>query len=233
MHRKVKKVLIYILVLLIFSYVNIICQSLMGYSGFIRTPTAKNIEDKNLSIGAYYIDKSIAVMGETNNLRNIVALNFLPFLEVDLVLNNLINSKSPEQAIGDRQTSFKIVLQRNDFLPNLGLGFYDLIGALDKGGIHSDFYYVVLTKDFEVNKLNFSTNVGFAKYVYHENNSGLNGIFYGLSTTLFNSIELMGEYDSRYYNIGTRLILFNHFSFLLSLIDMKHFSGGAGFSFQL
>ncbi len=207
----------------------------MGYTGLVRTPTAKNIEDKNLSIGAYYIDKSTSVLeqGKTNNLRNIISLGFLPFLEVDLVLNNLINSNSPEQAIGDRQTSFKIILQSKNFLPDLGIGFYDLIGALDKGGIHSDFYYVVLTKDFEINKLNFSTNVGYAGYVYNENNSGLNGFFYGLSVTLLNSIELMGEYDSRYYNIGTRLILFNHLSFLFSLTDMKHFSGGAGFSFQL
>lgn len=89
----------------------------MGYNGLVRIPTATNIEDKNLNIGAYYINKSISVLeqGKTNNLRNILALNFLPFLEVDLVLNNLINSNSPEQAIGDRQTSLKIVLQRNDF----------------------------------------------------------------------------------------------------------------------
>ena len=233
MHNKINKYLICICVLVIFSNRDIISQSLMGYAGLVRIPTATNIKDKKLSIGAYFIDKSIAVIGETNNLRNIIALNFLPFLEVDVVLNNLINSNSPEQAIGDRQTSFKIVLQENNYLPNVGLGFYDLIGALDKGGIHSDFYYFVLTKDFEINKLIFSTNVGYAGYVYHKNNSGLNGIFYGLSATLFNSIELMGEYDSRYYNIGTRLILFNHLSFLFSLIDMKHFSGGASFSFQL
>lgn len=85
----------------------------------------------------------------------------------------------------------------------------------------------------ELYRLNLSANVGYAGYVYQENNSGLNGLFYGLSITLINSIELMGEYDSRYYNIGTRITLFNHLSFLFSLIDMKHFSDSASFSFQL
>lgn len=207
----------------------------MGYAGLVRIPTAEKLDDKKISLSTFFIYKDYSVLetGQTNTLRNSISINYLPFFEVDLVLNNLINSNSPEQAIGDRQTNFKIVLQGNNNLPNVGLGFYDLIGSLDKGGIHSDFYYVVLTKNFEIYKLNINTNVGYAGYVYHENNSGLNGIFYGLSTIFFNSIEIMGEYDSRYYNIGTSIILFNHLSFLFSLIDMKHFSGGASFSFQL
>jgi len=224
------------IICLYFFYCNPIeSQTLMGYHGLIRIPTSAKINDGKLSIGTFFINKEIAVLEKniTNNVRNTISLNYLPFLEIDLILNNLINSDSPEQAIGDRQTNFKLTLPQIIDLPRIGIGFYDMIGSLENSGVHSDYIYLVATKEFYMNDITFSPSIGYAHYVYHEINSGLNGLFYGLSINYSNYIELLAEYDSKYYNLGTRFSLFSKVNFLVTLIDMKHFSGGFAFKFSL
>ncbi|NMB82708.1 MAG: hypothetical protein GYA14_12915, partial [Ignavibacteria bacterium] len=60
-----------------------------------------------------------------------------------------------------------------------------------------------------------------------------NGLFGGVNFAIVNMLEIMGEYDGKHSNTGIRLRLFDHFSILGGLLQLKHFSGGASVSIVL
>lgn len=229
---------LFFLILIIFSLTCKIVssQSLMGYNGLFRIPTANENNDREVSFAFAYVDKRISVLenGSSPNLRTIISMNYLPFLEINLVLNNLVNSDSPHQANGDRQSSFKLILTDLGIFPNLAFGVYDALGSLEGGGVHSDFLYFTSTKTFDIYRaVKVEMSIGYARGIYHVQSTGLHGLFGGLSIKFLNSIELMTEYDGKRPNIGMRLSLFDHISILGGYLDYKHFSGGASVSFQL
>lgn len=224
---------IVIITLLISSSV-VTAQSIMGYNGLFRIPTASKNTDKEVIFGLNFVDKSIAVVGESNNIRTYVSLNYLPFLEINLVLHNLINSDLPQQAIGDRQSSFKFLFADLGKIPNLAFGIYDALGSIEKGGVHSDFVYAVMSKNFSLSVfLEAEITLGYATTIYHNENTGLKGIFSGLNFKLFRSLEIFGEYDSHLYNAGGRLHLFDHLVLFGGFTQLKYPCGGISYSFVL
>lgn len=235
--RKVAKLswVIIVITLLIFSNVTT-AQSIMGYNGLFRIPTATKNHDSEVQIGMYFVGKQISVVnnGVNNNFRNFISINFLPFLEVNLVLNNLINSDEAEQAIGDRQSSFRIILTDLGMLPNIAFGVYDALGSLEKGGVHSDFSYLVCSRIIPFStELDLEISAGYASPIYNDYNTGLKGFLAGICFKLFDQVEIFCEYDSKYYNTGARLRFFDHLILIGGFNQMKYFSGGIGYYFNL
>jgi len=234
----IKKNCIYFLITIcvLLTYTEMLSQTIMGYNGLFRIPTATVNRDGEIKFVLAHIDKRISVLenGINSNLRTSISLNYFSFLEINLILNKLVNSDSPEQANGDRQSSFKILLADLGFFPNVAIGAYDALGSLEKGGVHSDFIYLTTSKIISIsNNFEIEASVGYAESLYHQENTGLKGAFGGLSFRLFDNIEIFGEYDSKYYNSGARLHLLNHLILFGGFNQMKYFSGGGGICFQL
>lgn len=233
-----KAVTFNLLIIVITFLINsgVTAQSIMGYKGLFRIPTASKNTDKEVMFGMHFVDKSVTVLenGITDNARASISVNYLPFLEINLVLNNLINSDSPGQAVGDRQSSFKVLLTDIGKIPNLAVGIYDALGSLDKGGVHSDFIYAVMSKNFSLsNFLEAEITLGYAATIFHNENTGLSGILSGVNLKLWNNLEIFGEYDGKYYNAGTRVKIFNHLILLGGINQLKYFSGGISYFFNL
>lgn len=229
---------LFFLILVFFSLTCTITfsQSVMGYNGLFRIPTANANKDREISFALAHIDKRISVLenGISPNLRAILSINYLPFLEINLILNNLINSNSPEQANGDRQSSFKLIFTDLGIFPNVAFGIYDALGSLEKGGVHSDFLYITTTRNVDIYKIiQVEVSLGYAERIYHEQGFGLHGLFWGVALNFYDSVKLYGEYDSQYYNFGTTIKLLNHINLFGGFLEGKYFSGGAGFSFVL
>lgn len=235
---KIKNIQLYY-VIFVFSFMTcsgVSSQSIMGYNGLFRIPTANENRDREISFSVAHIDERISVIehGSSPNIRTFISLNYLPFLEINLVLNNLVNSDSPEQANGDRQSSFKLLFTELGIFPNIAIGVYDALGSLEGGGIHSDFAYITATKNFEIYQtIQFELSLGLAKRIYHQEGLGLQGIFCGSALNILSSIKLYGEYDSQYFNFGTRIRIINHIILFGGFLEGKYFSGGAGVCIQL
>lgn len=211
-------------------------QSIMGYNGLFRIPTANKNNDREVSFAFAYVDKRISVLenGISPNSRAFISMNYLPFLEINIILNNLVHSDSPQQANGDRQSSFKLILTDLGIFPNVAFGVYDALGSLEGGGVHSDFLYITSTKTFDIYRaVKVEMSMGYAREIYHVQSTGLYGLFGGIALIFFDSIKIYGEYDSQYYNFGTNIRLLNHIVLFGGFLEGKYFSGGAGFSFVL
>lgn len=236
MRKAVKLSWLLIIIILLICNCTITAQSIMGYNGLFRIPIASKNTDKEVSSSLHFVDKSISVLesGVSNNLRASISINYLPFLEVNLILNNLINSNETGQAIGDRQSSFKIILTDLGMLPNIAFGVYDALGSLEKGGVHSDFSYLVCSRIIPFSKeLDLEISAGYASPIYNDYNTGLKGFLAGICFKLFDQVEIFGEYDSKYYNTGARLRFFDHLILIGGFNQMKYFSGGIGYYFNL
>ena len=153
-------------------------------------------------------------------------------------ITRLINSNTDRQGIGDRTISFRLrFVEEGEYLPGLLFGFHDIAGVY--GGdqaIRNSALYFVSSKNFKVPSKflsNVSIHAGYGLDIIKAQHHSFVGLFAGVDFKLFNTLELMAEYDGTHSSVRIRVKLFNHFTILAGLLRFQYFSGGAGFSFQL
>lgn len=226
-----------VIVLLFIS--NNYCQNLEGLTGLLLIPTAEMQSDKQINLGVNYLPKGYVSFGsfQYNSYSPYLTLNYLPFLEISFRITRLINLEGNGQAIGDRTPSIRLrFLNEGEIYPAIVFGLHDLITAFGgSDAIHNNALYLVTSKHLYF--YSFFNSVGFhlgygVDWMKADAHNFV-GFFGGFDIKLINAVELMGEYDAKRFNTGFRLTLFNHLKLLAGFLDMKHFSGGAGFSFQL
>jgi hypothetical protein len=76
-------------------------------------------------------------------------------------------------------------------------------------------------------------HLGYAPALMEAGNRQLDGIFYGVDYRPCRWINLMGEYDTRYFNAGARLNCGKHLSFNAGLINGDSFAGGVNYRLLL
>ena len=215
-------------------------QTLEGTTGLFFIPTAEMQKDGTVLIGANFVNKELISFSgyERNAITPYFSFTFLPFFEVSGKITRLINSNTNFQGIGDRTISLRLrFVEEGEYLPALLFGFHDIAGVY--GGdqaIRNNALYLVGSKNilFDsklINSISFHT--GYGLDVIKAQHHNFVGLFGGINIKLLNALDLMTEYDAERFNTGFRLTLFNHLRLLAGFLDMKHFSGGAGFSFQL
>ncbi len=195
--------------------------------------------DGQVTIGANYLPREIVSFGQFkySAYSPFITINYLPFFEISIRITRLINYDGSNQAIGDRTVSTRIrILNENNYIPSVVVGFHDILGAF--GGvsaIHNNALYIVTSKNIYFNSsINYiGIHIGYGTDKIKSQNHNFVGFFGGVSLKLFNTLELMNEYDGKHSNSGIRLKLFGSLSILGGLLQHKHFSGGAAFSFQL
>ena len=227
------ELLVYLLVTVILYTYEVNAQTLLGYTGLNRIPTAYTIPDNQISLNSFIINKNIATIksGNTSNLVNSINLGFLPFLEITVILNNYLKSDLPGQAVGDRQVSTKLSYQPFEKLPTIGFGVHDPFGF---GGEHASFYYLVLSKNyFSTNPIHLELTLGYAKTINETRGNGLSGMFYGVSINYIEIISLLIDNDTDNFNLGVRALFLKYLSVFLSYSEFRYPSGGVSIKFNI
>lgn len=191
--------------------------------------------DGKVMIEANFVNKELISFSgyQEDAITPYITFTYLLFMELNFKIIRLINSK-----VSDRTFSFRVrVIEENAILPNLLIGVHDPIAVFGgTGAIHNNALYLVGSKNFRVSSTfikNISIHAGYGVDILEARNHNFVGFFGGVSLKFYDYIELMTEYDSKYFNGGFRLILFDHLKFLAGLLRFRNFSGGAALNFQL
>ncbi len=229
---KIIKILLFILT----SFLSTNAQSLSGLSGLFNIPTADLIGDTNINIGANYLERNHLKYGggKKDVIAPFVTIGFLPFLEVSIRITRQLNYVG-ESHVMDRMFSGKLkFIEEGRYLPSITLGLHNPYST-DPGAKHFTSTYIVLSKNLYFDSFfnNMHFTLGYGSDIIKAADYQYIGLFGGMSLKVFDLIELIGEYDAERFNTGIRLTLFNHIKLLGGFMDLKHFSGGAAFSFVL
>lgn len=210
-------------------------QSLTGMEGLLLVPSAEIMTDGKISFGVSFFKREILPSSFVNDgLAYYASVGFLPFMETSIRFTKTLNYID---ALGDRMFNFKFrFIEEQLYLPAVAIGLHDLAHSTENKTNRFAASYIVLTKNIRINVswFNLKLVAGYGTDWISSSSSQFIGIFGGISIGIMNDqFNVLVEYDADRYNAGLGLNLFNHIKLIGGLMDMKHFSGGASFSFQL
>lgn len=244
----------FVFFLLLFFSSNCIAQSLTGLSGGYSIPTAEFQSDKTIILGYNHLNNEFYTLYKPDKDYNFSVfystVTFLPFAEVSFRITypNGYNSDPDNDnlIIGDRMISGRLQpLKEGKYIPSvvIGLqGFYKTTGddLLNVDNNNASFFnssYLVFSKSFKPKKIftKILVSAGYGSDFIAANSHQFIGFFGGISFSpkMFEPLEVMLEYDADKWNIGTRVTLFDRIVILAGLEDMRVFSGGAAYKFNL
>ncbi len=217
-----------LLILFILFSINVVnAQSITGLTGLVSIPTAEINGDGVLTLGVSYFDKDYLNMYRQNynGLAVYAGFSFLPFVEIGMRFTRLLNYPE-DQALGDRMPSVRIrLINEGKVLPSILFGAHDFIRTSESKSSYNTSTYLVLTKNFLIsNNINVKISSGYGFRLLNSSAYQFEKFFYGTSVSLFHTIELMGEYDSKQFNTGARLSLFDFFSVTVGFMNNKAIS---------
>jgi len=234
----IKKILLLLLIILCVQKSN--AQTLEGTSGLFFVPSAEIQADKQVNVGASFVNRSLVSFGGfvKDAYTPYITMSYLPFAEFGVKVTRLINHKSYGQGIGDRTFSIRVrFIDEKEIVPAILVGLHDVLTVF--GGteaIHNNALYIVASKNYKTGWKaldNIMLNGGYGSDILDAANYNFVGVFGGVLFRFYSIFELMTEYDGKYTNSGIRLKLFNHISLIAGALRLKHFSGGLSFNFIL
>lgn len=172
----------------------------------IVIPTAKTKTDARLSIGYGQLPKQVSSPYKGFNpaaARDelyVITLQFIP--RVSLHYRQSFKRADFQQATGDRVLGAQLTLL-NDSGSWPGVA----VGIRDAGGTRKHHAtYVVASKTLVMGPLRPSVTLGYSKHVFDASFLEMDdGLFYGLSVTGWNRVELLADYDTRFHYAGVRV----------------------------
>lgn len=201
-------------------------QPTAGITGMLNTPTARMQPDGTLIIGGAWLPAAIMPDKLKFNTGNYyVNLTFLPFLEVSYRCTLL---KMPDGGYHNQDRSIALkgrLLRERRLLPSVVAGGNDIYSSARKGNRYFRTYYTVAGKHFICGKTHIHTSLGYG-FETSESDQ-LTGVFGGISLSpgIAPSLECMAEFDSKAFNAGASLTLFNHLKIVAFAYDLRHLAG--------
>lgn len=205
-------------------------------SGLINIPTARQLDDQDIFIGAALIPKGYFIRtfsSERENFKINPGLNtyityaILPFVELSFRYTHELNIKvNPSTGyFPDRMFSFKTkILKEQKLLPSIGIGIHDLSPLLGTPTNTNNYFafYFVGSKKLKFHDFLADLSFGHTINLNSLKSKSVNGVFYGLSlkSTRFKKLNILFEYDSFQYNSALRFD-FKHLNLLIGLYDLK------------
>ena len=236
-------------------------QFTYGTTGLLHMPTADMQRDKTFMAGGGYLDKHVTPERWNYNTWNYyINITFFPWLEVaytctifDEMVDRgvMIHMKNQDRSFHGRLRVWKegwwkewtpqIVLGVNDFTTGAGEDYTNMAVDGDGNGFLNR-YYIAATKH-----LSWHGEWGIhAAYVYNRRGKDkLNGPAIGVDYQFalpgeetwqkaVNGLNLMGEYDSKFVNIGARYTIWkDHINVIAELRECKYPSVGVYFKVHL
>jgi hypothetical protein len=205
------------LLLLLFLFVVAVAfshPSFNGYTGLIYTPTAEVLAPDTWSAGAYSVD-----LDEVFPDRYCFSYGAGGNLEVTVL------KLAPEN--GEKET---IISGKYQIFPESKGRAALSVGAIDITKEMETTVYMVasrtLTGAFEVKKRRVFETLGHIGIA----GGGMDGIFAGIEFVLGPSLRIIGEYDTKDFNIGGRIIINDQLAITGAVFDFDKLGIGVSFS---
>lgn len=236
-------------------------QTIIGTTGLMNVPTADmrpagtfdggvSFIQKGLLFEHYYLNRSSSkykpIEQEDYNTF-LFYVSFTPFPWVELSYRETLikrqKSKTDTQAensLLDRSWSVRIQpLKEGKYWPAVVVGVNDLFtsGSLSGGAGGSSPYaavYGVASKHVPLQDIGtFEATVGYAHPV--KKGQTYDGVMGGLSfaPAFFPDIRVMGEYDTRGYNVGVGASLFKHLNVTCFTREFKGFDATVSYQYTI
>jgi hypothetical protein len=210
-------------------------QSLTGMMGLLNAPSAEFQADGTFLIGASFLDKSTSEYGKyTYDLLAYYGnITIVPFIEIGFRSTGRLNEAGVSFHV-DRMPSIRFRLtQESKYFPAVAMGFHDFITSLETGNQYFGATYISASKHINMSQFIVGMHLSYgAELLRH---SQFVGIFGGISINheKLKALTLAAEYDSLGWNIGAKILLFNHLQILGVWQGLKVFSGGISYRIDL
>lgn len=223
-------------------------QQTLGTTGTLNAPSARMQKDMTILLGGNYLHQELTpgTLFRYNTFNYFLNATLLPFLEVSYTCtlikatDHFVPEKKGRFVNQDRSMSARLrVLRERKFLPAIVIGGNDILSSVSnkKLDITSNQYfsriYIAFSKRFMIH--NEEIDVHLAGIYYRQQNGKGNNISAAVSYTpsIARNLNLIAEYDSRWFNIGANYLLFNHLFLQAHLQEGKYLSGGLCYKIYL
>lgn len=211
-------------------------MSIIGTTGLVHIPTARIIPDGKAAFGMGYIDKEHSLYSSKyTQVAYYATVGYLPFLEASLSVTVFPGMPFVSDDYGsdkDRMISMGLrVINESRYLPSILLGGRDLYG----GTMRFNALYLVMSKSVGLPVVGpLDVHAGYASDLMEAQHYSMIGLFAGLEKRLCRYLAVMGEYDTKEYNVGLRITPWVAWVNIdLVAMGLKGISGGMSVSFNL
>lgn len=239
---------IFIIILFHIGFVCCQAQSLTGTNGLFNTPSAFIAPDGIAYLGVslypkgYYGSFSGVYSARANAaMPSFITLSLYDRVEFMFRYTHVLGIEvSPRtQYFPDRMFTLRYnALREGKNYPALTIGLQDVSEAL--GGTTATPYflatYLVGSKFIRTKNFILLPTLGYSHDIFGDNREMFfDGLFGGVefSSTKFSNLALVGEFDSKTFNLALKARAFGHVYFALGLIDMQAFSAFFTYRFNL
>lgn len=225
-------------------------QLTYGVTGLLHAPSAEMQKDKTVMLGANFLHKNITPPKWYYNTYNYyLNVTIMPWLEVAYTCTLFKAEALGLKPYGysgftnqDRYFSLRVrALKEGQFwkyMPAVVLGTSDPYTssgkvATEQGNGYFSRFYIAATKHIRIGREEIGLHLS---YLYNfRNDYSLNGVACGITynPSVHPQLRLIAEYDSKDVAIGATYLLFNHIHAQVELQNMKYFTGGLMFCFNL
>lgn len=209
--------------------------SITGATGLMVVPTAHLIPDKKAAFGIGYIDRDHSLYSsEYAQIAYYVTAGYLPFLETTFRITVFpgMPFSGNYGSDKDRMVSLKLrVMEEGSYLPSIVLGGSDVYGE----SVRFNSLYVVMSRSvrFLIDR-DLYMHLGYASDLMEAQHHSMVGIFGGLEMSISRYLTIMGEYDTRRFNAGLRVMPWDDRANMdLIFMGLRGLSGGMSLAFNL
>lgn len=212
--------------------------SMTGMTGFVNTPWAGVIGDREIETGYNRMPAGAAWdhRGEYRNDVYYAALGFLPRFEAGLRWTVIPGLRAfgdiiPESRLtdADRMLSGRVALfEPAPGRPGVAIGVEDVMGTRR---FHST--YIVGGIPFAFQALHSRFSLGYAPRVFTAGRHTLDGVFGAVEVSPWRQVAAAVEYDTEKWNASLGAAFGFGLRLRVTLLDGDHVGGGAGWFFAL
>lgn len=214
-------------------------QSLLGYQGVIKVPSAFTTPDGRIVLGYGQVPGSTSLFkrlgSNVNHQKNeiyFVNIGFLPFIEIS---GGIVRYDFHTMGVGDRTFAIRcLLLKESKYYPQLTIGVHDPFSAYaTRMSQNLTTSYLVTSKTMQLFKYSqLYLHLGYSNDLFEADQYLLLGWFYATELRIYDYVTFLAEYDTEMYNYGIRLH-YRTLSVLLTWLDEGQSSWQVAYQIKL
>lgn len=210
-----------------------------GYTGLISTPTPEVLQQGHLSFGFSWLNgNNTYLFSPKTNRVFAVTIGILPGIEATLRQTQVVGwypGDAPGVTYGfDRMFSAKYAVSLPNGLPKVAIGIQDLASAnylLGRPGLKPGATQYGQTTAYGV--LGDTYNSWAWHGGFGSSHAFIDGFFAGVSYQPIERLSILSEWDSKYLNLGFRVLLLDDWWIQVSRIGLETWGISSGLNISL
>ncbi len=218
-------------------------QSTMGITGLLNSPSALMTEDGTVKIGGNFLNTNMTPdQWDYNTFNFFINITFFSFLEAALTNTAFSFNKDGKFNNIDRAVCVKFrPLKEGRYHPSIAIGSNDLLTSNttsyfdpSRGNKYFGTHYIALSKHLDLGKNRVGLHMAYN--ILSSTKQTINFPLSGgisISPFFYPKMNIIAEYDTRNFNFGGNILIFNHLFLQVFIQDLKYLSFGAHFQISL